>query len=143
MTTSKKQNTVLHEVSLPAGEGPDVAGGGRGGRRQVRGPTRGPPRASEAEQLRGLGQDPGQLLLGPLLLTVQGVEHVQAGGQPGHQPLTTHLFVSDSPYRSTERYNGRTTNVALVMAQPDGTATKIQNSGRAGYMITRTPARDR
>ena len=54
-----------------------------------------------------------------------------------------YYVVSESPYRSTERYNGRTTNVALVMAKPDGTATKIQNSGRAGYMITRTPARDR
>ena len=44
--------------------------------------------AGDAEQLGGLGQDPGQLLLGSLLLAVQGVEHVQAGGQPGHQPLT-------------------------------------------------------
>lgn len=54
-----------------------------------------------------------------------------------------YTVVSDSPSRSMERYNGRTTNVALVMAKPGATATKVQNAGRAGYMITRTPARDR
>ena len=54
-----------------------------------------------------------------------------------------YTVVNDSPSRSMERYNGRTTNVALVMAKPDESATKIQNVGRAGYMVTRTPARDR
>ena len=57
----------------------------------------------EAEQLRGLGQDPGQLLLGSLLFAVQGVEHLQAGGQPGHQPLA-HL---EPPLRRGDVGGGR------------------------------------
>jgi len=48
-----------------------------------------------------------------------------------------YAVVRETPARSMNRYDGRTTNVALVMARPGESGTKMQNAGRSGYVIIR------
>ena len=48
-----------------------------------------------------------------------------------------YAVVQETPVRSMDRYEGRTTNVALVMGKPAESGTRMQNAGRAGYVITR------
>ncbi len=48
-----------------------------------------------------------------------------------------YTLVQKTPDRAMNRNDGRTTNVALVMAKPEESGTKIQIAGRSGYIITR------
>lgn len=76
-------------------------------------------------------------LLAAALVATFTTAAADAGTRQINNGRAGYAVVQETPARSVDRYNGRTTNVALVMGKPAESGTKMQNAGRAGYIVTR------